>query len=97
MKQVTKRPRRTQAKPERVTDAPRSGLLNLWQWRERNAHLFPSDTSLRWHLRQHRETYIAAGALFEVGGRYVCDPAKFEQTLRTVGTVAARSREEVMQ
>lgn len=32
-------------------------------WREQNAHLFPTDTSLRWFVRQHQERLVADGAL----------------------------------
>ncbi len=83
---------RVQAKPERTPDAPRSPLVSLWDWRAANAHLFPSDTSLRWHLRQHRGEYVGAGALLEIGGRHVCDPEKMEQTLREVGMRVAATR-----
>jgi len=83
---------RVQAKPERIRAAPRSLLVNLSDWRAANPHLFPSDTSLRWHLRKHRGAYIAAGALLEISGRHVCDPEKMETTLRTVGMRVAAER-----
>ena len=89
---TTKRRARVQAKPHDEQEAPRSALVNLWQWRAANAHLFPSDTSLRWHLRKHRDAYLAAGALIEVGGRHVCDPAKMDATLREVGARVAAER-----
>lgn len=88
----TKRRARTQAKPERVRDAPRAQMVSIWDWRASNPHLFPSDTSLRWHLRRHRAAYISAGALLKLAGRFVVDPVKFEQTMRFVGQqVAERS------
>jgi hypothetical protein len=80
---------RVQAKPERSRDAPRTSLVLLWDWRASNQHLFPSDTSLRWHLRQHRNAYVKAGALLTIGGRFFVDPPRFEQTLRLVGAEAA--------
>jgi hypothetical protein len=83
---------RTQAKPERTQGAPRSALVSLWDWRAANPHLFPSDTSLRWHLRKHRDKYVASGALLEVAGRFVCDPQKMELTLREVGAYVAAER-----
>ncbi len=89
---VAKRRARVQAKPERTKDAPRSPLVGLWDWRASNSHLFPSDTSLRWHLRQYRDEYIAAGALLEVAGRFVIDPPRFEATLRDVGARIAAKR-----
>jgi hypothetical protein len=84
--------RRVQAKPERVRDIPRSTLVNAWDWRAQNAHLFPSDTSLRWHLRKHRPAYVEAGALLEIGGRHMIDVEKFEAVLRQVGQRVAAER-----
>jgi hypothetical protein len=91
-----KRRARVQAKPERIRDAPRAALVGAFDWRASNNHLFPSDTALRWHLRNHRDAYIAAGALMEIGGRLVVDPPKFEEVLREVGqrVAAARGSEE---
>lgn len=90
---ATKRRTRSQAKPEKMQGVPRSALVNLWDWRSANPHLFPSDTSLRWHLRKYRADYIAAGALLEVAGRLVCDTVKMEQALREVGARAAAERD----
>jgi hypothetical protein len=90
-----KRHARVQAKPERARDGPRSGLVSLWDWRAQNSHLFPSDTSLRWHLRRHRDSYTDAGALLELAGRFVIEPQKFEQTLRQVGQRVAAERPAV--
>ncbi len=91
MTATTKRAR-TQAKPERVRDAPRAALVGAFDWRGANPHLFPTDTSLRWHLRRYRERYIAAGALLEIAGRLVVDPLKFESVLREVGQRVAADR-----
>lgn len=84
--------RRVQAKPERTKDAPRAPLVLLWDWRAANAHLFASDTGLRWHLRKHRDAYVEAGALLEIGGRLFADPPKFEVVLREVGQRVAAER-----
>lgn len=84
--------RRVQAKPERARDVPRSSLVSLWDWRRENSHLFPSDTSLRWHLRKHRAAYVEAGALLEVAGRHTIDVPKFEAVLREVGQRVAADR-----
>ncbi len=84
--------RGSQAKPQRSSDVPRTRLVGIWDWQEHNAHLFPSETSLRWHLRQHREDYVQRGALLEIGGRLFVDPERFEQTLRDVGSRVASIR-----
>jgi hypothetical protein len=92
MTNTTKRRARVQAKPVDEREAPRSALVNLWDWRAVNAHLFPSDVSLRWHLRKHKRAYVKAGALMEVGGRFVCDAEKMERTLREIGAHVAAER-----
>jgi hypothetical protein len=89
---TVKRRTRTQAKPERARDVPRSPLVLAWNWRQENGHLFSSDTGLRWHLRKHRDAYVAAGALLEIGGRLFVDPPKFEAVLREVGQRVAAER-----
>jgi len=60
-------------------------LISLWDWRAANPHLFSSNEALRWHLRQHRNEYIRADALFMIAGRYTIDPSRFEVVLRAVG------------
>ena len=89
---TVKRRARVQARPDRTRDAPRSPLVSLWDWRASNQHLFPSDPSLRWHLRHHRAPYIDAGALLEIGGRFFVDAPKFESVLREVGSRIAAGR-----
>jgi hypothetical protein len=91
---MTTKHRARPRKPEQHAEVapPRSGLVNLWDWRASNAHLFPTDISLRWHLRQHRDVYVESGALLEIAGRHVCDPAKMEATLRAVGASVATAR-----
>ena len=91
----TKRRARTQAKPERVRDAPRAAMVPIWDWRASNPHIFPTDMSLRWHLRRHRVAYIAAGALLKLAGRFVIDPPKFEETMRRVGQQVAERGSEL--
>lgn len=92
---INRRAGRAQGRPAspEPKQVPRSALSNLWKWRARNNHLFPSDTSLRWHLRQHRNEYVASGALFEIAGRLACDPPKMEETLRKIGARAAAERD----
>ena len=77
---------RTQAKPERTGDAPRSPLVLAWDYRWANAHLFATDAALRWFIRQNRAELLAAVALLRIGGRYFVDPPKFEQAMRAIGS-----------
>ena len=59
---------------------------------EQLSALFPSIHSLNWELRQHRSRYVEAGALFEIGGRLVAHPAKFEATAMQIGAERAAER-----
>ena len=80
--------RQPQALPA-ISEAPRVALVQLWDWRASNSHLFASDTSLRWHLRRHRDTYVQAGALLRLTDRDFVDPPAFERVLREIGMRAA--------
>lgn len=45
-------------------------------WRQSNAHLFASNTSLRWWWRQHKLECIQAGAAFLHNGKWcAAEPA----------------------
>lgn len=70
----------------------RVSLMPWRDWRAENAHLFPTDISMRWSIRQHRKTYVGSGALLEIGGRLFVDPSKMDAAIRTIGTNAALSR-----
>jgi hypothetical protein len=76
---------RTQARVRRRTDIARSTLVSAWDWRAANPQLFPSDAALNWHLRRHRDAYVAAGALLKICDRWFCDPPRFEAILREIG------------
>jgi hypothetical protein len=66
------------------------------EFAKRNTHIFRTPVSLRWHLRNHREAYIEAGALLEIAGKLFIDPVKFEPVMREIGqrnaAAAGRSR-----
>ena len=64
------------------------------KWRKANAHLFATDAALRWHLRYHRRAYIDDKALIKVGRTLMCDPPKFEATLRRIGQSTAIAASE---
>ena len=53
-------------------------------WRARNAHLFPSDESLRHYFRQHKHELIEAGAVVYHRGQYQAT----EQMTTTVRSIA---------
>ena len=58
-------------------------LYGQKSWRELNAHLYPSDASLRWAVDQRRDELITAGAVAMFGGRlFALLPAFDEAMLR---------------
>ncbi len=51
--------------------------------------LFPSATSARWFIRQHREALRKAGALDKISDRVHVDPVIFATVVRDIGRKAA--------
>jgi hypothetical protein len=90
--EVAKTRSKTQSKPARTPNVARCALILIWDWRAANSHIFGSDTSLRWHLRQHRDLYLRSGALLQIAGREYIDISKWEAALRHVGSLVAAGR-----
>lgn len=60
-------------------------------WRGMNAHLFRSDESLRFFLRQHRERLIRDRAITKPAGRWLCAPDVMTRSVFEIGReLAAR-------
>ena len=55
-------------------------------------NIFPSIGALEWDLRTHRVELIQAGALIEIGRRYLVHPGLYQKALRERGTRAAAAR-----
>lgn len=58
-------------------------------WRTQRAVLFPSDDSLRWWLRFHRDEAVRRGGLILVAGRWVATP-ELDALVREIGQRQAR-------
>jgi len=58
-------------------------------WRARNAHLFPSDESLRHYFRQHKRELIDAGAVVYHRGQYQAT-AQMTPAVLTIAQGAAK-------
>ncbi len=58
-------------------------------WRRLNAHLFRSDESLRFYLRQHRERLLRERAITMVAGRWFCEPRTMERVVFAIGNESA--------
>jgi enhancing lycopene biosynthesis protein 2 len=71
-----------------------SDVLNALQlpehYRQSRAHLFASEQSLTWFIRQHRAHLIEQGALLVVAGRKYVNAGKLDAAIIDAGTAAAR-------
>jgi len=71
---------------------PLSGLRKLSSYREERQHIFQSDGSLSWFLRQHRDRLVAAGALVLLSGAWHANASAFDAVVLEVGQEAAKRR-----
>ena len=68
-------------------------LVPLPQYRVERTHIFKSDESLRWFVRQHHDELVKLGALVAPTGRKLAVPDKFDAAVITIGgRMAARGR-----
>lgn len=64
-------------------------------YRSARSHIFPSEGSFEWHLRQNRQRLIRAGALVLIAGRWHINPPAYDGVLIEDGTRAAQQRLQV--
>ena len=60
-------------------------------WRAANAALFPTDESLRWTLRQHRERLVRSGALVRLRGAWHAVEPAFSAEVVAIARDAAHA------
>lgn len=79
-------------------DAPAIGSPPLGEYRQWSelrpelANIFPSLGALEWDLRVHRRELIAAGALIEIGRRFLLHRGLYEKNLLERGMRRAAER-----
>ncbi|HMM87072.1 MAG TPA: hypothetical protein PKC53_16505 [Azohydromonas sp.] len=66
-------------------------LCTVSEYGERRRHIFPTSTSLEWHLRQHKPEWVAAGALLVIAGRRVVNPVLADELVLRAGQAAAEA------
>lgn len=71
---------------------PLAGLLTLPEHQQQRQRFFPSEDSLRWHLRQHRQALVDTGAVLYIGGRLWINAEKFDAFMVSAGQEAAKRR-----
>lgn len=69
-------------------------LYGSKSWRELNAHLYPSDASLRWAVDRRRVELIDMGALGMFGGRLFAMLPTFNDAMLRYAREAIAEREE---
>jgi hypothetical protein len=73
-------------KSEAKVDACGLGdLCTVADFARENAHVFPSETSLRWFIRVNRAELVKAGGLVLLTGRLMIRRDRFANAARTIG------------
>lgn len=73
-----------------VVRPPAGELKSLSELQAELAHLFPSPAGLEWEIRMHKAEYVAAGAIFKIGRRWLAHPPTFKATTLAIGARRAR-------
>lgn len=74
-----------------------SHLMPLHSYLAVRETVFPSEPSLRWFIRVHRQRLIAAGALFKLRGRPLIHAENFDRyVLATATSSAAQEAHDVV-
>jgi hypothetical protein len=60
------------------------------------ANVFPSEESLRWFVRQHRDELIAAGAIVAPAGRKLISPQAFDKAVLSIGARLLSARRKAV-
>jgi len=74
-----------------------SAVLTVQQYQAQRAHVYPSEGSIQWYVRQHRAELVKAGALLLIAGRHFIQSEKFDAYVIGAGSTAAASRGQVPQ
>lgn len=64
----------------------------LPEYRGSRAHIFPSDHSLNWFVRQHRPELVKAGAILLLNGQWHAHDERMDAAVLEVGKRAAERR-----
>jgi hypothetical protein len=73
-----------------TNSSPLSRFVAVADYRRGREHIYPSDGSVRWAVRTHRETLVANSALAVLNGRLHIDPEPFDKVVLDAGSLSAR-------
>ena len=71
---------------------PLDSVRPLPEYREPRSHIFPSDNSLNWFVRQHKGELVEAGAMLLLNGQWHANDERFDATVLEIGKRAAQKR-----
>lgn len=60
------------------------------QYRDTRQHMFPSEGSLQWYIRQHRDALVKSGAILIIAGRIQIHAERFDAYVIRQGKAAAQ-------
>jgi len=73
-----------------MEDSTLGGLRRLPEFRKARDHLWQSDGSLQWFVRENRAELVASGALVMLNGRWHANEPKFDSFVLEAGQRAAQ-------
>jgi hypothetical protein len=71
-----------------------TGVRKLHEYGEQRRHIFPSDNSLTWFVRQHRDELIERGAMLLLNKQWHVNDHQFDLAVLEVGKKAAQQRRD---
>ena len=66
-----------------------AGLVTPKDYRDARPHVFPSESSLDWHIRRNRAEWSTSGALLLIAGRRLVNPPVADQLVLRLATATA--------
>lgn len=64
-------------------------LVSPQDYQKARSNIFPSESSLKWHLRVHRVDLAAGGAVVRVAGLLLIDPLRFDEMVLRIAKAQA--------
>ena len=88
---VNSRNSMTQANAPGIEPIDLAELRRIGDLQHELTNVFPSRGSIDWAIRVHRSEFVAARALFEIGGRLMAHPARFKACALEIAARTVRS------
>jgi hypothetical protein len=74
-----------------IIDAALGRLITPTNYQATRQHVFPSQTSLQWFVRSHRQRLVKTGALVTIAGRNLIDEQEFDSEVIAIGRETAQA------